>query len=92
MERQHTRESHYEDQQDETLTNRSQVGQAGLFETALMTVAALCGLVVFGILASTTPGVVVMLGAFAFVMTMPVVVPYVTVRVATALLRHRESE
>lgn len=92
MERQHTRESHYEDQQDGTLTDRSQVGQRGLFETALMTVAALCGLVVFGILASTAPGVVVMLGAFAFVMTMPVVVPYVTVRVVAAVLRRRESK
>jgi uncharacterized membrane protein YesL len=92
MERQHTRESHYENQQNETTPDRSQVSRQRLFETALVTVVALSGLVVFGTLASTAPAVVVMLGGFAFVMTMPVVVPYVTVRVVTAVLRRRESK
>jgi uncharacterized membrane protein YgcG len=90
MDQQHKRESHYENQQNEMPPDRSQVSRQRLFETVLMTVVALVSLAVFGTLASTVPAVVVMLGAYAFVMTMPVVVPYVTVRVVTVLLRRWE--
>ena len=91
MERQHKRESHYEHQQNGTTTDRSQASRQRLFETTLMTVVALESLALLGALASTTQ-VVVMVGAFALVTTMPVAVPYTAVRAVTALLRRWESE
>lgn len=90
MEQQHKRESQHEKQQDGTTTDRPRMSRQGLFEAALMVGVALVSLTVVGIVASTVPPVVVMVGALAVLPTLLVVVPYVAVRVVTAVLERRE--
>ncbi|RJT06222.1 hypothetical protein [Halococcus sp. IIIV-5B] len=57
----------------------------------LAVVAVTTGLVWVMAFALSAPGVAVLLAAFACLLTMPVVLPYVVVRAVTAVLRYQEG-
>ena len=76
----------------DTTTDRSRVDRQQLFEAVLTTVVALVTLAWVGTLLATAPALVAMIVAYALLVTMPVVVPYATVRVVSALLQRRAGE
>ncbi|EMA38849.1 hypothetical protein [Halococcus hamelinensis] len=57
----------------------------------LAVVVVTTGLIWVVALALTAPDVAVLLAAFACLLTLPVVLPYATVRTVTAILRYREG-
>lgn len=58
---------------------------------ALAVVVLTAGLGWLATIALTAPGVAALLAAFACLLTLPVVLPYVVVRAVTAVLRYREG-